>query len=146
MLKGISLCLPIWVFWVYVQPLPTLLYPSTSHPPFSTAFNTHPYILYFHRCYVLWYYWCSIIVFSFPSFPEFLRVVPLLQTCSTSEFVYDRACFCVYVYLWIIHMWEKTCNFCFFEHGLLHLLSSYCSLLPLNHVIILYGSVILHCS
>jgi hypothetical protein len=37
----------------------------------------------------------------FPSFPKFHRVVPLLQTCSTSEFVYDHACFCVNVYLWI---------------------------------------------
>jgi hypothetical protein len=32
-------------------------------------------------------------------FPEFHRVVPLLQTCSTTEFVFDHACFCVYVYL-----------------------------------------------
>jgi hypothetical protein len=47
------------------------------------------------------YYWCCIIIFSFPSFLEFHRVVPLLQTCSTLEFVYDHACFCEYVYLWI---------------------------------------------
>jgi hypothetical protein len=36
---------------------------------------------------------------SFLSFPELHRVVPLLQTCSTYEFVHDHACFCVYVYL-----------------------------------------------
>jgi hypothetical protein len=27
------------------------------------------------------------------------KAVPLFQTCPTSEFVYDHACFCVYVYL-----------------------------------------------
>jgi hypothetical protein len=31
----------------------TLPDPFTSHPPFSTAFNTHPSILYLHRCDVL---------------------------------------------------------------------------------------------
>jgi hypothetical protein len=45
-------------------------------------------------------YRCSCITLSsFPSFPEFHRVVPLLQTRSTSEFVYVHVCFCVYVYL-----------------------------------------------
>jgi hypothetical protein len=33
------------------------------------------------------------VPFSFPSFSEFHRAVPLLQSCSTSEFVYDHACF-----------------------------------------------------
>jgi hypothetical protein len=38
--------------------------------------------------------------FSFlSSFPEFHRVVPLLQTWSTYEFVYDHACLYVYAYL-----------------------------------------------
>jgi hypothetical protein len=45
--------------------------------------------------------WCVLLMlyllFAFSSFPEFHRVNTLLQTCSTSEFVYD--CFCVYVYL-----------------------------------------------
>jgi hypothetical protein len=46
--------------------------------------------------------WCNItdalsFVFSFPSIPEFHRVVPLLLTCSSYEFVYT--CFCIYVYL-----------------------------------------------
>jgi hypothetical protein len=45
------------------------------------------------------------------SFPEFHRVVALLQTCSTSEFVHDHACFCVYVYLWLYlpRMRENMC-------------------------------------
>jgi hypothetical protein len=41
---------------------------------------------------VMRYYWCLIILFSFH------RVDPLLQICSTSEFVYGHACFCVYAY------------------------------------------------
>jgi hypothetical protein len=40
-----------------------------------------------------------MIPLSFPSFSEFLNVVPLLQTCSTYMFVYDHARFCVYIYL-----------------------------------------------
>jgi hypothetical protein len=36
--------------------------------------------------------------FSFPSFPGFHRVI-LLQTCSTYQFVYEHACFYIYVYL-----------------------------------------------
>jgi hypothetical protein len=63
-----------------------------------------------------------LYLFSFPSFPKFHRVVPLLQTCSTSEFVYDHAWFCVYVYLWnyLPHMTEK-CMFCVSDPGLLQL-------------------------
>jgi hypothetical protein len=40
-----------------------------------------------------------LILFSFPSFPKSHRVVPLLQTCSTYEFIYAHICFCGYVYL-----------------------------------------------
>jgi hypothetical protein len=65
----------------------------------------------------MWYYWSSIIFFSFPFFPEFHRVVPLLQICSISEFVYDHACF-----------WEKTCSFCVSEPGLLQL--TWCPPIP----------------
>jgi hypothetical protein len=63
------------------------------------------------------YYWCSIILFSFLSFPEFHRVVPLLQMCSTIEFVYDHACFCIYVFLWIYlaHMRENMYLLCFWS-------------------------------
>jgi hypothetical protein len=40
---------------------------------------------------------CDITDALWFSFPEFHRVIPLLQTCSTSEFVYDHACFCICV-------------------------------------------------
>jgi hypothetical protein len=93
------------------------------------------------------YCWCSIIFFSFPSFPEFHRVVPLLETCSTSEFVYDRACFVyMFIFAYIFHIWEKICTLCIPEPGLLHL-TWY---LPLHlftfksHVIIPYGWIILN--
>jgi hypothetical protein len=79
------------------------------------------------------YYWCSIIFFSFPSFPEFHRVVPLLQICSTSEFVYDHACFCACVYLWIylLPMWLL----CFwFWVASLNMMSSNCIRLPSSHM------------
>jgi hypothetical protein len=46
------------------------------------------------------YSWYSIILFSFPSFLKFHRVVPLLPTYSTFELVYDHAYVCIYVYLW----------------------------------------------
>jgi hypothetical protein len=67
--------------------------------------------------YVMWYYWCASIFYSFPSFPEFHRVVSLSQTCSMSEFVYDHAGFCVYVYLWIYfpRMRENMWLLCFWS-------------------------------
>jgi hypothetical protein len=58
--------------------------PFPLNPP---IFNSCQYLSLYpppYRCYVLWYGWCSIIVFFFASFPEFHRLVPFLQTCSTS--------------------------------------------------------------
>jgi hypothetical protein len=101
MFKGVSQCVPtvgIICFGLFNPFHYSLLPLHLPHPPhFSTAFNTNPYILYL-------YVVCDItsaLSFFFSSFPKFHRVVPLLQTCSTSEFVYDHTCFCVYVYLWI---------------------------------------------
>jgi hypothetical protein len=54
------------------------------------------------------------------SFPKFQRVV-LLQTCSTSEFVRDHACFCVYVCLLDLYsMYERKRDLCLSEPRLLH--------------------------
>jgi hypothetical protein len=83
----------------------------------------------------MWYYWCSIIFFSFLSFPEFHRVVPLLLICSKSEFVCDHACFCVYVYLWIYLpcMRENMQLLCFWSWlTSLNIMSSNCIHLPSN--------------
>jgi hypothetical protein len=88
-------------------------------PHFSTAFGTHPCILYLH-IFIL----CVItdaLSFSFPSFPKFHRGVPQLQTCSTSEFVYDHANFCVCLSLDLSSTYERKCGLCVSEPGLLHL-------------------------
>jgi hypothetical protein len=76
------------------------IFSLTPLPP-SPCFSTHILISSTFTSYGMQYYRCSVILFSFPSFPEFHRVVTLLQTCSTTEHVYDHACFCVYVSLWI---------------------------------------------
>jgi hypothetical protein len=71
---------------------------SHPHPPFFNSFqctSLYPLPLQILRFMLLLMLYHSL---SFSSFPEFHRAVPLLQTCSTSEFVYD-VCFCVYVYL-----------------------------------------------
>jgi hypothetical protein len=84
MFKGIFQCIS-----TRVHSTPPLLSftPLPPTPYFSTAFNAYHYILYLHRCYILLYCWCAIIHFFFPTFPEFHRVVTLLQTCSIYEFV-----------------------------------------------------------
>jgi hypothetical protein len=86
------------------------------------------------------YYWCSIILFSFLSFPKFHRVFPPLQTCSTSEFVY-YACFCVYVYIWISHpcMRENMQFLCFWSWlTSLNMMSSNCIHLLSNHMSLIF--------
>jgi hypothetical protein len=90
-------------------------------PPFQPL-SIHILIFPTFTSYVMWYYWCSIIFPSFPSFSEFQRVVPLLQMSSTYEFIYDHFCCCVCLSFGsIFHIWEKTCDHCLFEPGLLHL-------------------------
>jgi hypothetical protein len=90
---------------------------------------------------VLWYCWCFMILFSFPSFPMSHRVVLLLQSCSTSEFVYSHVCF-VYVFIfWIylLHMRENMWPFLSLAYlTSLNLVSSNCIHLPLNHTVSLF--------
>jgi hypothetical protein len=74
--------------------------------------------------------------FSFP-FPLSPSSIELLQTCSTSELVYDHACFCVYVYLWIYlpHMRENMQLLCFWSWlTSLNMMPSNCIHLPSNHM------------
>jgi hypothetical protein len=101
MFKGMSQCMPT-VGILYFGPFSPFHYsplPLYLPPPIFQQFSIHILISSTFTSYVLWYYWCSTILFSFPSFPEFHRVIPLFQTCSTSEFVCGHACFCPYVYL-----------------------------------------------
>jgi hypothetical protein len=87
-------CTLIWS----VQPLLLLSLTFTSHPPF---FNSFQYTsLYPLPSDVIFHYITDALSLSLP-FPLSLssRVVPLLQTCSTAEFVYDYACLYKYIYL-----------------------------------------------
>jgi hypothetical protein len=88
MFKGFLNVSLLCIYFILVHSTPSipLPYPFTSYPLFSTVFNTYPNYLYLHISYVLWYCWCSIALFSFPSFPEFHSVVSLLQTCK-GEFI-----------------------------------------------------------
>jgi hypothetical protein len=60
----------LWVYFTLICSTSSITLPSpfTSHPPFFNSFQ-YPYILYLHRWYVLQHCWCSVFLFSFPSFP-----------------------------------------------------------------------------
>jgi hypothetical protein len=135
MFKGVSQCMPtmgVLYFGLFTSSI-SLSYPLLPILHFSTAFNTHPYILYLHILF-RWYYWCSIILFSFPSFPEFHRIVPLFQTCSTFEFVYDPAWFCVYVFLLDLSSMYERKHVVFVFLSLAYLMSFNCIHLLSNHM------------
>jgi hypothetical protein len=112
------------------------------HPIFQ-QFSIHTLIS--STFYTLWY---AVLLMLYHSlflslFPQ--GIVPLLQTCSTFEFVYDRSCLCIYVYLWIFHVWEKTCGLSLSEPGLVHLTWCFHPVTFKRHIIITYGWVKLHC-
>jgi hypothetical protein len=115
---------------------PLSLYLPTPPPPsVFQHLSIHILISSTFTSYVIWYYCCFIILFSLPSFPEFHRVVILLQTYSTTEFVYDHVWFCVYIYLWIYlpHMRETMHLLCFWSWlTSLNMMSSNCIHLPSN--------------
>jgi hypothetical protein len=125
-------CCRCTLFWS-VQPLTLLsLPPLPPSPSVSTAFSAHPCNLYLHRCYVLRYYWFSILFFLSL---KFHGVVTLLLMCSTYEFVY--ACFVCMFTFWIYPFWVWLNSH--------NMMSSNCIHLPPNHVIVPYGRVKLHC-
>jgi hypothetical protein len=117
--------------------------------PVFQQFSIHIIISSTLTSYGMWYYWCSVILFSFPSFPKYNRLVPLLHKYSTPEFACDHACSCIYVYLWIYlpHMRENILVLCIWSClTSLSMISSNCIYLSSNpQVIILCGWVILHC-
>jgi hypothetical protein len=94
------------------------------------------------------YYRCSIILFFFPSFLKFHRVVSLLQTYPIHELAYYHACFCIHVYFWIYLpcmrkiMW--TLSFWAWLTSL-NIMSSNCIHLPSNTCHYSYGWLKLHC-
>jgi hypothetical protein len=116
MFKGVFQCLPA-LSLLYFGPFnhfhcsPLPLYPLPSH---FQQLSVHILTSSTFTSYVLQYCWCSIFLFSFPSSSGFHRVVPPLQTCSTSEFVCDHACFCGYIYLWIHLPHMRVCSYLLF--------------------------------
>jgi hypothetical protein len=100
MFKGVSLCIPtasILYFGLF-NPSITLPYPFLSHTPF---FNNFQYkSLYSLLPQMLCFMILLTLSFSFP-FSKFHKVVPLLQTCSTHEFVYDHGFFVYMFIIWI---------------------------------------------
>jgi hypothetical protein len=121
-----------WVYLNLVSSAPSIIlpYPFPPTPHFSTAFNTYCCILYLCRCNVFWYCW-TIIPFSFPSFPRFRGVAPLLQTCCTYKCVYDCVWFCIYV-----NLLDLPSTYVFLNLATsLNIMSSNCIHLPSHHMI-----------
>jgi hypothetical protein len=90
--RGFSMYLSCeWIYCILVS-WTTFITLSWSFPPnhyYSTAFSIYHYVIYLHRCNIFWYCLLSIILFSFPSSPEFH---------SSSEFsIYAY----IYIYIYI---------------------------------------------
>jgi hypothetical protein len=126
-------------------PLPLYLPP----PSLSTAFNTHPYILYLH---ILWYALLLMLYHSlFLSLFKFHRVVPLFQICSTSEFYMIMLVLCVCLSLDLSSTYErKHVSFVFLslanftEHDVLQLHPFIFNPMSLFLVAELYSIVYIH--
>jgi hypothetical protein len=91
-----------------------LILSLTLSPPIPPFFNLFQYtFLYRLPSHLVVCDFTVALSFSFPFFlsPNSIE----LQTCYTTEFVYDHACFCVYVYLWICRprMKENMYLLCF---------------------------------
>jgi hypothetical protein len=71
-------------------------------PPIFNSFKTHLCVLYLHRCYVLQYYWCCIIIFSFPSFSTIIKMFYIWVCIWSCLFL----CICLSLGS-ISHKWER---------------------------------------
>jgi hypothetical protein len=105
MLKEVSQCIPAMSILYFdpfkpfhCSPLPFQL-PSLTFQQFSI----HILISSIFTSAII-YNIVDTLSFSFPffSFPEFHRVGPLFQTCSTYEFIYDHAYFC-YMFIFRVY-------------------------------------------
>jgi hypothetical protein len=106
-----------------IQSFPLLsLTPSPFIPRFSTAFNIYPYFLYLHKCYVLWYFWCSIVLLLLPSFPKFQSSSTIINMLYIWVCVWSCLFLCICLFFGsIFQIWEKTCGLCLSESGLPYL-------------------------
>jgi hypothetical protein len=102
----------------------SLPYPFASHHPFFNRFQyTSFYPLPSHLILLIQYYWCCIILFSFPSLPEFQKV----SSTITSMF-YIWACIwsCLFLCIWLSLGISSTYeSFCVSDPGLCH--ATWCS-------------------
>jgi hypothetical protein len=102
------------LFWfvqsLWILSITCLPHTTTTLPPPRFSTSLYPLPSYLMVCNIT-----DALSLYFP-FHDYHTVVPLLQTCSTSEFVYDHACF-VYVYLWIYlpHTRENMHLLCFWS-------------------------------
>jgi hypothetical protein len=139
MFRGVSQCIPaVGITLVHSTPSITLPYPSNSLPQFFnsfqyTSFHSLPSQMLCFTILLMLYH--SLILFSFPSFLVFHRVVPLLQTCSTYEFVHDHVYFYVYVCLLGLSCMRENMWPFIFRAWLtsFNIMSSNCIHLPSNH-------------
>jgi hypothetical protein len=143
MFKGVSWCIPSLSILYFGQfnPFHCSSLSLPFHPPFFSSFQ---YMSLYHvpsqmLC-IMIYCWHFIISFTFPSFPEFHSVVPLLQTCSLYTFVYGTwSCLVFYMFilcLYLPHMRENTWPLSFWTWLIsLNIMSSNCIHLASNHMV-----------
>jgi hypothetical protein len=97
-------------------------------------------------CFIILLMLYHFLFLSF-SFPEIHRIVPLLQTCSTSEFECDNVYFCVCVYLLDLSFTyeRKHAAFVFLSLTYHDVLQLHPFTFRAHVVIILYDQIKLHC-
>jgi hypothetical protein len=118
------------LYFCLLNPFKYSPFPFPSHPPFCNSFQYPSFYLLPSHPMV-----CAVTDALLFSFPEFHRAVPLLQTCSTYEFVPNCACFCVYVWNYLQCMRENTWPLSFWSWlTSLNMKSASCNHSPSNHM------------
>jgi hypothetical protein len=158
----VSQCVPLWVYFTLVCSVTStaLPYPFVSNPSphFSIALKYNPYILCLHRCYVLQYCQCSVILFPCPSFPKFHKVVSLLQTFYVGVYIWSslflHICFIFWKYLpcmrenmWPLCFWAWLISLNMMSSNYIHLLSNNVSLFLMANIyqgFLIHSSVVRH--
>jgi hypothetical protein len=111
MFQEVSQCMPTVVVLYFglfgpfeYSPLPLYLPPSVFQ-----QFSVHILISSTFTPYVMRYYWCSIILFAFPSFSEFHRVFHCYKhVLHLSLYMFMLVFLYMFIFRSIFHIWEKT--------------------------------------